>query len=125
MRVTIEHKQSTSGLIRKKTFYEVHTTIQFTQEEQATIRTRKLGNTTVMERMPGPNTSFYQKDFTMMGDFFDLKIDGLLKSTDVYASATPLDAKQYDENLKNALRTLKGYLEGNAEPVSGSTTFEL
>ena len=125
MRVTIDHKQSTSGLIRKTTTFEVHTTVQFSEEERATLRTRKLGKTIIMERKPGVYSLHYQKDYSSEGDRYDLKIDDLVKGTDIYRCPTPLDAKVYDEKLKNSLRTLKGYLEGNADAVSGSTTFEL
>jgi hypothetical protein len=50
MRVTINHEQRNSGLILKKTRIAVVLSVQFSEEELATIKTRKLKNTVVLER---------------------------------------------------------------------------
>jgi len=127
MRVTIDHKESTTGLLRRKTLYEIHTTVQFSSDELNTIRTRKLSGTIVLERRPGADKDgkFSAYELEALGDAFDLKIGDLAKGADVYRVDSPLAAKTYDAELKDALKNLKAYLEGNAKPIQGSTTFEL
>jgi hypothetical protein len=127
MRVTIEHREKTTGLIRKTTLHEVHTRVEFSAQEQGIIRQRKLSKTIVMDRGPDAQA---QKNVTpdrvaSFGDFFDLKISDLEKGADVYRLSSPLEAKVYDEKLKAHLRTLKEYLEGNAETRTGAESFEL
>jgi hypothetical protein len=127
MRVSIEHREATSGLFKKVTQYEVVTTIQFTEEERAVIKKRELENTIVLEREPNARkTSHLRPDEKIaLADVFHLKISGLLKGTDVYTCDTPLEAQQYDGELKQALQQLKAYIGANADARVGVETFEL
>lgn len=54
MKVTINHVETTQGMFKKVTFHEVHTIVQFNSEEIATIQSRALGNTIILERPPTP-----------------------------------------------------------------------
>lgn len=127
MRVSIEHREATSGLFKKVTQYEVATTIQFSETERAIIAKRKLENTIVLEREPNARKTSHllPEDKIALADVFHLKISGLLKGTDVYTCDTPLDAKQYDGELKQALQQLKTYIESNTTAPAGVETFEL
>lgn len=127
MRVTIQHGEKTTGMLRKKTHYTVALAVQFSAEELETIKKRKLSDAIVMERDPGSDSKI-DADYVAKNDFGDhfyLKISTLMKGRDVYACSTPLDAKDYDIRLKDRLRVLKSYLEGNADASQGAETFEL
>ncbi len=50
MRVSIEHTEKKTGLIRKKTHYCVTCKVNFSEEEKQIIKQRDLGETVVLER---------------------------------------------------------------------------
>ena len=124
MRVTIDHVQTTKGIFQKKTVYEVHTRVEFDSSEIAVIKQHKLDRVTILERQPSVHAR--GKNFAAENpDIFNLNVYNLLNSTDEYQCETPLEAKQYDGELREALRNLKAYLDANGSPVSGRDTFEL
>ena len=126
MRVTINHEQRNSGLIFKKTRIAVVLSIQFSEEELATIKTRKLKSTVVLER---------KWDATMREkaaahpEYYDtvpppnLTVGDLLKG-DTYVCDTPVEAKQYEAKLIDALKTVKPFIEGNQSSAQ-TKSFEL
>jgi hypothetical protein len=127
MRVSIEHREKTSGLFMKTTQYEVLTRVDFSDEELAIIRHRKLEKTIVLERSPDRRhaSKFSQQELVELATEWHLKISSLMKrNPDVHTLDTPIEAKQYEQELTDALRQLKAYIEGNAA-VAGATTFEL
>ncbi len=127
MQVSIEHREATSGLFKKVTLQEVAITVQFTEEERAIIKKHRLEQAIVLEREPNAYRTKHltQAERIQLADVFHLKVDSLLRGTDVYACDTPLEARQYDANLKDALRNLKAYLTENVDAPAGVETFEL
>lgn len=127
MRVNIEHKETTTGLIFRKGVHSVVLTVSFTEEERAVIHKHRLQDTIIVERRL-PNFRLKGMDretYENLKDTYHLKISNLLKGPDTWTVETPLDAKVYDEEVRAALPRLKSYIEGNATPVKKSETFEL
>ena len=122
MRVTISHNAKTEGMLRKITYFEVTVAVQFTSGEHQVIGACDLGEVTVLERPPQASI---RKRATSDGDIFNLRVSSLLRGPDAYTCETPLEAKNYDAQLREALPKLKAYLDANATPMSGSDMFEL
>lgn len=122
MRVSIDHKEVSTGLIMKKTYHEVKLTLVFSNEELAIIKQRRLENDVILERdIPAD----VKPSSVANPDIFHLTIGKLVrKGEDTYVTASPLDAKVYEERLVERLKVLKDYIVGNAE-VGQSKTFEL
>jgi hypothetical protein len=127
MQVTISHVEDrrTVGLFRKALFYVVRTTVQFSPEELAAIRRGRLEKTIVVERPPHAQARRNVKPDLLATWHFDLTIGKLIKGIDDYPFETPLEAKRYDGELREALTLLKDYIDGNATPRRGSESFEL
>jgi hypothetical protein len=53
-----------------------------------------------------------------------LTVKDLMKGVDQYGLPDPVRAKQYEEKLVDALKTLKGFFEGS-KTVGEAKTFEL
>ncbi len=119
MRVTIAHSEKTTGLIFRTTRYVVQTTIEFTDAELDVIEGRKLSSVVVMEREPPSDSN------ERLRQDYNMTIGNLTRGTDTYALDTPIEAKNYDNELRGRLRLLKDYIDNNAEAVRGSDTFEL
>jgi hypothetical protein len=127
MRVQINHNETTSGFFRTTTKYEVVVRVEFSAEELAIIRQRNLADTIVLRRDP---QAFQRKRFSpdelaRLQDVIDLKISNLMKGPDSYICDTPLEAKNYEANLTDALKQLKSYIFANAEISDKSKSFEL
>jgi hypothetical protein len=120
MRVTIAHAAKTQGLMKKITFYEVSLSVQFSPQERAVINALDLGLVNVLDRDPPASLRGSENSSD-----WNLRIRGLIDRTDAYLCATPLEAKNYDSELRDALPKLKAYLDANATPMSGSDTFDL
>lgn len=141
MKVTIDHVQKTSGLIRKTTFHGVAVRVEFNAEELAIIRERHLEADIILDRgYPADmsdgqiekhaNKGLGKKLLTAAVSgkdalHFDLTVTKLMKGEDVYFLGTPMEAKEYEEELKAGLVRLKGWIEGNAEVEKETTSFEL
>ena len=54
-----------------------------------------------------------------------LTINKLMKGEDTHFFSTPVEAKAYEEELKEQLTLLKAYIVGNAEVERETATFEL
>jgi hypothetical protein len=122
MKVTITHSTKTTGMMTKTTYFEVAVAVQFSPQERSIIETHKLGEVNVLDRDPPANSSV--RDETDRS-IFNLRISQLLRGQDTYACATPLHAKNYDAELREAMPRLKAYIDANATPLSGADTFEL
>lgn len=127
MRVSIEHADKTSGLVFKTHQIEVAVAVVFSEEEQAIIKGRKLKDTVVLKREPN------SKEIEKRGaawvrenhDLYHLYIRDLTAGKpERFLCDTPIDAKIYEQNLMEALKTLKGFISGNAE-TGTAKTFEL
>ena len=137
MQIKIEHVEKKQGLIFKKTLYGVALTINFNGEEEGIIEQRKLQKDVILERgIPADvdadkhsNRGIVKVLATaavkgMDANNFHLTINKLMVGTDTYFFETPLEAKQYEAELKELLPNFKEYIMGNAE-LGGSDTFEL
>jgi hypothetical protein len=122
MRVAIEHKPKTTGFFFKKdTFHAVILTVNFSEEELAIIKLRRLEETTILERECPAHMEDRGGE-----NIYDLRIEHLVKGRpDEYVLATPQDAKLYEEALKDKLTTLKSYIMENKEVEAKTSTFEL
>lgn len=123
MRVNIEHGETQTGMFSKTTHHTVTVNVQFTEEEKHIIKQRKIGDAAVVER--GVPSDRDARKFDGIEYVFNLTIDKLLKGEDTYAFSTPLEAKQYEELLKDSLQNLKNYIVENEGVENKSTTFEL
>ena len=127
MRVSIEHSDKAVGLLRMVNQIQVTTTVQFSEEELAVIRDRRLKDYIVAERVPDSRTAskFDAEYAASIADGWHLRVKDLMKGKpDSFLFDTPVDAKIYEERLKEALKALKSFIEGNAATAE-ATTFEL
>lgn len=141
MKITINHVQKTTGLIRKTTHHGVAVRVEFNVEELAVIRERQLERDIVVERgyssdvsdaaaMRNENRGLGGKLLKAAVSGLDsmttnLTVSKLMNGEDVYFHTTPVVAKEYEALLKEGLVNLKGWIEGNAEVEKETTSFEL
>lgn len=130
MRANIEHKEVTTGLLRKTTWFQVVTRVDFSEEEKAIIKQRKLQDTIILEREPDVSkgdTAERREFLRSLGDAIHLKICDLLNPSkpNVYHLRTPLEAKQYEQAVLESLKKLKQYLIGNEGIEEKSKTIEI
>jgi hypothetical protein len=127
MRVSIEHNDKTHGLVFKVHQVEVAVTVIFAEEELAVIRSRKLGDTVILERQADARTAekLGAEYLASVAEGFHLRVKDLVKGKpERFTFDNPLQAKAYEQKLKAALTDLKAFLTGNAE-TGTATTFEL
>jgi len=127
MRVSIQHRDAADGLIFKKRYHEVCTTVDFSEEELAVIKQGKLGKTIVLERVPCNRVR--ERLGNLMDNyepsFWFLRIEDLVKKRpEVWACDNPAQVNGYEEELTAALKQLKVYIEGNSVKPE-SKTFEI
>lgn len=138
MKVSIEHVEKTKGMMFKKTFYGVKLTVEFSEEEAQIIRDRKLKDVAIMERdVPVDvdadkfeSRGLAKKAYTAAtkgthGNHFHLTIGRLLAGPDVYHFATPIEAKEYEQELREVLPNLKAYVMENEGIEQKTDSFEL
>lgn len=129
MKVTIDRKEMSTGLLFKKTFFEIRTTVQFTAEEQAVIRERNLGDEVILDRPPPAHHVANLSDERLQTGVdlghYKLHIKDLLKGPDSYTTTTPVQAQVYEQELMGALKDMKQAIELSAGPAERSTSFEL
>ena len=130
MKVTINHVQKTSGMIRKTTFHGVSVHVQFNAEELAVITERKLGHDIVLERgYPADMSDMAAEKHANRGlgrklltaavsgkdaNDFHLSVNKLIKGEDIYYLGTPMEAKAYEDELIDGLVKLKNWIVGNS-----------
>jgi hypothetical protein len=116
MRITLETEEKQFGLIMKKPKWWVTCKIVFSDEELAIIRQRDLSKLEV----------YTQVHHNMPVDPIDRTLGEVVKHGIECSFNTPIEAKQFEQHLKEKLLpNLKNYLTVSAEPMSGSSTFEL
>lgn len=141
MKVTINHVQKSTGLIRKTTHHGVAVKVEFNSEELAVIRERQLEHDVVLER--GYPSDMSERDIEKhehkgLGGkllkaaisgrdslHFHLTISKLMHGEDVYFLSSPVEAKGYEMELKEKLVQLKDWIVGNAEVETETASFEL
>lgn len=139
MKVSLKHIEKKQGLVFKKTLHGVELGVIFSEEEKAIISERKLGRTILMERGAPADTDpdkmanrGLAKKIAMSaikGDMdannFHMTFNKLIKGTDTYWFDTPIEAKDYNDILREeTLPLAKAYLEGNKDTGS-EDSFEL
>jgi hypothetical protein len=127
MRVSIKHTDKSSGLIFKTHQVEVAVTVVFSDEELAIIKSRKLKDYVVLQREPDRLRRERLGETAMAHNprMFDLYVRDLVAGRpEQFFCDTPVDAKVYEQNLTEALKTLKSFLQGNAE-TAGAKVFEI
>lgn len=115
MRITIEHKEETKGLLFKKPSYAVRLTIVFSEEELAIIKHRKL-----------KDYPLYSYDMFEDGEIVGLPIGLFMDGRPAVRSFDNLvNAKAFEAELKEKhLPALRSLLDASRE--TGKTdTFEL
>ncbi len=123
MKVTIEHQDVSKGLVFKENLVEVTVAVEFTDEEEAVISKFKLKNYILLKRTP--HRSLAKKYTpTELENLFHLYLRDVIHQRNSFLFDTPADAKNYDDELRGALKNLKAHLTSDAE-VKKSSTFEL
>jgi hypothetical protein len=122
MKVTISHKETSGGVIRKVPYHEVAVLVRFTPAEQSTIQKYDLNELTVLKRVPPANVRKISEETL---NLHHLKLQHLLRGTDSYMCGNPVHARQYHAEVKEALEKLKQFLDDNAIPLVGVEEFEL
>lgn len=141
MKVTINHVQKSVGMIRKATHHGVAVTVEFNAEEVAVIRERRLERDVVVERGYSSDVSdraaLKNENRSVGGKLLKAAVSGadsltthltvtkLMNGEDVFFRETPVEAKEYEQLLKEGLVNLKGWIEGNAAVETETATFEL
>jgi hypothetical protein len=138
MKVDIKHVEKSQGLVFRKTLHGIALTVTFTEEEKQIVRQRGLERQTILERDPPAdvdadkhaNRGLVKKLATAAisgidANHFGLTIGKLMKGTDTYFVRTPLEAKQYEEDLRENLPVLKSFITENAGIEQKSDSFEL
>lgn len=141
MKVMIEHREKAVGTLRRRTLHGVQVHIQFSGEELAIIEKRGLKYDVVLERGysadVSDNKAIKQENRGLGKRLLNAAVNGadanttnltinkLMKGADLFFLSTPLEAKEYEEALKNRLVVLKGYIVENEGVEEKATSFEL
>lgn len=141
MKVTINHVQKKTGMIRKTTHHGVSVLVKFSTEELAVISERQLEKDIIMERdYPSDMSDAAVEKHANKGVggkllkmavsgadalHFHLTVRKLMNGEDTYFLSTPMEAKSYEEELKESLVKLKNWIVGNAEVEQETASFEL
>lgn len=148
MRVSIEHGEIREGIVRKTTYHTVSVLVEFTDEEKRIIEQRGLQRDVLLNRGvpanedPSKYESSSLSDKLSSGNYLGLavgigkamltkedirvlRISTLIKGRDTFVLRQPSDAKNYEEELKDALVKMKGYILDNEGIEQKSTSFEL
>lgn len=141
MKVSITHTEKSTGLLRRRILHCVSIHVTFSEEERSIIEQRNLKYDVVLERGHSADISDKQarkQEKRGLGrrivtaaihgadaNSTNLTINKLMRGPDLYFFATPLEAKEYEDELKKRLVQLKSYIDGNAEVTDKSSTFEL
>jgi hypothetical protein len=138
MKVDIQHVEKSQGLIFRKTLHGVALTVRFSEEERQIIQQRRLQNQMILERdIPADvnpekvaNRGLVKSLATAAINgrdslHYHLTIGKLINGTDTYFFDTPLEAKEYEAELRERLPKFKEYLTENAGIDQKSDSFEL
>lgn len=138
MKVDIKHVEKSQGLIFKKTFHGVALTVTFSEEEKQIVKKRGLEMQSIFDRDPPADVDadkHAQRGLAAKlvtaavkgrdANGFWLTINKLMKGTDTYYLRTPIEAKQYEVELRERLPVLKEYIQENAGVEQKSDSFEL
>ena len=114
MRIKVTHHTIKTGGLFSTTLYEVHARVDFTHEERQIIRQRGLTKTKILDRRPADA----REDDP--DHWYELTVQNLIdRKPDKFRCATPSEAKVYEEDLIDALRMVKAWIDDNADPGAG------
>lgn len=122
MKVDIKRGESTTkvGMFKKIPVHTVSLDVAFTEEEKKAIEMLDIGGHVLIERRPPPGVNA-----SGIEDVFHLHVRHLLKNEpNVHEFERLDDANSYANEIPDALRTLKSYLEENMN-VPGDSSFEI
>jgi|SRR6516225_515832 hypothetical protein len=127
MKVDINHKEGSQGLVFKKPIYNVTVKVQFSPEEITVLSKKGMGEYVVVERdwdMSCRERARKDPDYFNTLRPMHLYIADLLKGPDTYSCETTIEAKNYENKLMGGLKQLKEFIQGNSTPAE-SKSFEL
>ncbi len=116
MRVHIEHKEKSAGLLRGVRQVEVIAYVEFSEEELSVITSRQLEDFVVLHRTPNSRLAgkLAPEEAEQWEQDFSLTIGDLMNQMpDRFTVDTPADGKTYQARLTDALRQLKSFLMDN------------
>lgn len=138
MKVDIQHVEKSQGLVFRKKLHGVALTVSFSQEELQIINERKLAKDRIIERGVPADVDAHKHANKGLGAklvtavvkgtdalTFDLTIAKLMKGTDTFFFETPLEAKGYEQEVREAMPRLKAYIVENAGIEQKSDSFDL
>lgn len=141
MKVSIQHKEKTQGLLRRSTLHGIEVHVTFSEEERSIINARGLKYDSVFERgfsADVPPTKAEKQANRSLGrallnaavngkdaNTTNLTINKLMQGPDVFYLTTPLEAKEYEAALTDRLVGLKDYIMANEGVEEKSSSFEL
>ncbi len=130
MQVNIEHntflKKKLIG--RNQEFPQVVLTIRFSEEERQIIKDADIDDVIIMQRpIPAHKAG---ENFDGIEDVFYLTFGRLIRlqdknESDAFTFVSPVEARTYDADLKEALKEAKDYLTANETIEEQSSSFEL
>lgn len=113
MRVSILQTEEKRGLFSQKTAFMVEVTIEFSDEEQTIVRTKKLEEVEFAT-------------YRFRGDKMELNIKDFLRNPIKFHFETFIEAQNFDAHMREGLRELKRVLDAGAHATPGrADTFEL
>lgn len=137
MKVQLEHVEKTTGMMRRTTHHGVLVKVEFNAEEEAIINERGLWKDLVLERECPSDVDVEKHESKGLGrKLMQAAVSGAdtlhfhlnvrkLRDGDTYFLSTPLEAKQYEAELKEKLVQLKDYIMGNQGIEQKADSFEL
>lgn len=137
MKVTINHTEKTTGMLRRTTHHGVYVKVDFNAEEAAIIQQRSLEKDVVLERdYPSDVDPEKHENKGLARKLAQAAVSGAdtlhyhlnirkLRDGDTYFMSSPLEAKTYEAVLKEKLVELKGYIMGNQDIEQKSDSFEI
>ena len=138
MKVDIRHVEKSQGLIFRKTLYGVTVAVSFNEEEKQIIRQRGIEREIVLDRDAPADVDakkhaergLVRKIATAAvkgidANHFALTFGKLMNGPDTYFHRTLVDAKMYEEDLREALVVAKAYITESAGIEQKSDSFEL
>jgi len=126
VKVSIDHSEVKKGFLKKKTYNQVAVTVQYTDYELAVIRKNKIEDHVILERTLDADRNDYD-DMAKLGllDRFHLRVKHFIGGKpNTYILNSPAESKVYEQEVTEALKNLKQFIE-NATEEPESTSFEL
>ncbi len=128
MRLTIDRKTERKGIIKKTETYVVDVTVEWTEEELAIVKQRKLEEMVLCDH---PHSKAYAKLEDEIGPV-PVRIMSFLpdkKKSSVgnhaYKLDKPIDADNWEKKVTEHIKEMKDYIMANADAEEGSKTIEL